>query len=511
MLTRLKIKGFKNLVDVDVRFGAFTCIAGANGVGKSNLFDAIQFLSQLAQKNFIEAALSIRGGAGSGRAVDVRNLFHRVGDVYGEKICFEAEMIIARSGVDELRQQATASTTFVQYVVELGYQEDEELPTRGQLVLLKEELNYLKRRDFAIHIPFPHKPIWRNSVLMGRQASPFISTEQSSRENGHEEIVEPIEVSNKPHIFIKLHQDQNSRRPKKFLAANLPRTVLSTTTASESPTAFLVQQEMRSWRLLQLEPSVLRQADEFIATPSLLTNGQHLPATLDYLSRYYAQQKNGHSATWLYEQVAHRISQLIDDVYKVGVDRDEQRQLLTVEVQAKDNTKLPARALSDGTLRFLALSILEMDPRVNGLICLEEPENGIHPKRIPAMLQLLQDMAMDLEEVVDEENPLRQVIINTHAPAVVFQVPIDSLLIAYSEPIQQNGQQVTAVQFGCLPQSWRAQNGSPIVAMGQLMAYLKIVVGDISGMNLGENSSPRVIDSPIMQPYLFPDREPDYA
>ena len=43
MLTRLKVSGFKNLVDVDIRFGPFTCIAGANGVGKSNLFDAINF------------------------------------------------------------------------------------------------------------------------------------------------------------------------------------------------------------------------------------------------------------------------------------------------------------------------------------------------------------------------------------------------------------------------------------------------------------------------------------
>jgi len=40
MLTRLKVTGFKNLVDVDIKFGPFTCIAGANGVGKSNLFEA---------------------------------------------------------------------------------------------------------------------------------------------------------------------------------------------------------------------------------------------------------------------------------------------------------------------------------------------------------------------------------------------------------------------------------------------------------------------------------------
>ena len=56
MLTRLKVTGFKNLIDVDVRFGPFTCIAGANGVGKSNLFDAIGFLSALAELPLMEAA-----------------------------------------------------------------------------------------------------------------------------------------------------------------------------------------------------------------------------------------------------------------------------------------------------------------------------------------------------------------------------------------------------------------------------------------------------------------------
>ena len=42
MLTRLRVKGFKNLVDVEAHFGPFTCIAGANAVGKSNLFDAVE-------------------------------------------------------------------------------------------------------------------------------------------------------------------------------------------------------------------------------------------------------------------------------------------------------------------------------------------------------------------------------------------------------------------------------------------------------------------------------------
>src|SRR2546423_9771762 len=98
MLTRLKVSGFKNLIDVDVRFGSFTCIAGANGVGKSNLFDAIRFLSALADRPLIDAARSVRDE--SGRAGDIRSLFHRVGDHYDNEISFVAEMIVPSEGED---------------------------------------------------------------------------------------------------------------------------------------------------------------------------------------------------------------------------------------------------------------------------------------------------------------------------------------------------------------------------------------------------------------------------
>src|SRR5581483_10411031 len=119
MLTRLKVSGFKNLVDVDVSFGPFTCIAGPNGVGKSNLFDAIRFLSALADHPFLEAARSVRDE--HGRTGDVRSLFHRVGDEYDRRMTLEAEMIIPAEGTDDLGQVAKASITFLRYTVELAY------------------------------------------------------------------------------------------------------------------------------------------------------------------------------------------------------------------------------------------------------------------------------------------------------------------------------------------------------------------------------------------------------
>jgi predicted ATPase len=54
MLTRLKVSGFKNLVDVDIRFGPFTCVAGTNGVGKSNLFVHRDAERELLEKRVAE-------------------------------------------------------------------------------------------------------------------------------------------------------------------------------------------------------------------------------------------------------------------------------------------------------------------------------------------------------------------------------------------------------------------------------------------------------------------------
>jgi predicted ATPase len=72
MLTRLEVDGFKNLLGFEIDFGPFNCIAGPNGVGKSNIFDAIRFLSLLADHTIVDAALNVRG---TPETADVRELF----------------------------------------------------------------------------------------------------------------------------------------------------------------------------------------------------------------------------------------------------------------------------------------------------------------------------------------------------------------------------------------------------------------------------------------------------
>lgn len=377
-------------------------------------------------------------------------------------------MLIPDSGVDDLGQEAKAAITFLRYVLTLGL-----MPTG--LCIRREELSHITLGDARSHLPFPHSPAWRKSVAHGRRTSQFISTEFGDGGS-----------------FIKLHQDQGKDykgggQPRRHVAERLPRTVLSNVNAAESSTAVLARREMQSWRLLQLEPSALRAPDLFTAPRSIATSGAHLPAALARLAKLDVNPALGRvvlgsndsedQTAALYARVANRLAELIEGVGSIRVDVDERRELLTLMLKDRDGTEHEARSLSDGTLRFLALAILESDSEARGVLCMEEPENGIHPERISAMLQLLQDLAVDPKLPVDASNPLRQVIVNTHSPIVARQVPEDALLIAIPQTVRRNNQLATLPVFRWLPSTWRSLHSpeTPTVALGQLISYLNPV------------------------------------
>jgi len=456
MLTRLKVSGFKNLVDVDIRFGPITIIAGANGVGKSNLFDAIKFLSALADRPLLDAALSIRGK--SSHLADVGHLFHRFDSI----MSYEADMIIPSTGQDDLGQKAKTAFTFLRYRVVLGHQ------NAGPLELFEEELVPIPKKDIEEQILFPQSLEWYQSVfLRGQRKQAFISTQPKKNER-----------------FITLHGEGKSRLSSQS-ANNLPATVLSSVTRAEHPTALLAKREMQSWRLLQLEPSALRQSDELSLAPaSLGRDGSHLAKTL------YTLALNETTEQQIYGQVANRLAELIDDVQALKVVPDNQRDLLTVEVAGSDGIFHPARFLSDGTLRFLALAVLEQSAE-GGLWCVEEPENGIHPGRIEAIIRLLEDIAMDTAYPIDSDNPFRQIIINTHSPSVVASVPDESLLVA---ELKETGQHFKRAHFACLPNTWRTKENVSQVTKGRLLDYLNPIVR--------EEGSQRVKNRPDLQMML---------
>lgn len=444
MLTRLRINGFKNLREVDLKFGPFTCIAGPNGVGKSNLFDAILFLSDLSSMPIVKAAARARGT--NGRASDFSSLFARDKNQANDLIELIVEMIVPGEVVDDFDRSAKPTATFLEYTLtlRLGSGNGNSL-AKDSIYIEREELRAQSSSQADRLLDFPQRKQVRKSFIFGpgKRTKPFIATD-------------------KPEPVLMLYGDQGGGgRPTKVPARKSPQTVLSGVNSVSHPTALAVRRKMQSWRLLQLEPTALRKPDDFAGESQISAVGEHIPNTLVRLG------KNA--------LVASRLVELIPGVTSVEVDSDEVRQQRTVVVTMQGNQHYSASSLSDGTLRFLALSVLATDPTATGLVCMEEPENGIHPLRIPEMLNLvrsLSDADFDAEDWADR-GAIRQVIINTHSPLVVAELPDDELLMA--ETLRLKG--ATFVNFKPLNGTWRASVSSPAtsgtITRGELRAYLE--------------------------------------
>lgn len=89
------------------------------------------------------------------------------------------------------------------------------------------------------------------------------------------------------------------------------------------------------------------------------------------------------------------------DAYEGLTDFELNFQGGSVEVYfAEGDLALPASRISDGSLRYLGLLALLLDPDPPFLIAIEEPEMGLHPDLVPKMADLLVDGSSRCQLVV---------------------------------------------------------------------------------------------------------------
>jgi predicted ATPase len=462
MLTRLQVKGFKNLLDVDVRFGPFTCVAGRNAAGKSNLFDAIRFLHLLTQHPIMEAVKLVRET--KGRAPDPRSLFTSFGDFVAPEIRFVADLLVNQEVQDDFGVSAMAAITSLRYTLALRMSNGDGME---RLELAEESLSPVKQGEARRNLGFPTENLFRDSVIKGRRVGDFISTLPS--EAGAQ---------------IRVHQDGHGGRT--VPAPRSSRTVLGGTASSDFPTILAAHREMESWRTLLLEPSAMR-APAFYSDPRFLdARGANLPAAIERLRRKESYKGQ------VYSSLANQLSDLIDDIRDVRIRDDEKTETFTLEARGRDGVFHPAGSLSDGTLRFLVLSAIAIDPETTGVICLEEPENGIHPERIPAMVRLLEDIAVDPQHAVGPDNPFRQVVINTHSPVVIRSVNRPDHFYIDEQVIGRGESTGRVASVRVFKNTWREklQSSSLPIAQSQIEPYLKGALRDSQGQGLIDFADP---------------------
>lgn len=160
--------------------------------------------------------------------------------------------------------------------------------------------------------------------------------------------------------------------------------------------------ELNSWRIYYLDPrDAMRKPASPKEVQDIGLSGEDLAPFL-YRLKWHEEK---------FRAVVRTLSMAIPSIEEVLVDLNEKRGELDIQI-IQDGTPYSSRIVSEGTLRVLALCAIAHNPWPGNLIAFEEPENGVHPKRMELIINLLASIALD-------EASNRQVIVTTHSPVFV--------------------------------------------------------------------------------------------
>lgn len=386
MLTKIKIDGFKSFQNFEMEFTPLTIIAGANASGKSNLFDALQLISRLAETELRTAFGEQRGSASE--------LFTQYDEeVVADEMSFELEMLVNQKIKDNWGGEAILKYTRLRYQLKIQKRKN----SRGfeDLFVVHEFLENLKHEEdqwVRNQIRKEYLNEWRPKVMTGKRGKPYIYTENK---NGI--------------ATIKVPQDGKPGVGKETPANAVSQTILSGINSVDLPHAFAAKEEMRSWKFLQLNPEDLREPtrQEPNASDKISSSGKNLAAAL-----YRIRQDDDYSLV----EISRKLNSFLPNFIEVQVEDDKANKQFLIKIKGEDGREFSSRVLSEGTLRLLCLCIMLYDDQHKSLLCFEEPENGIHPFRIKATVVLLKELTTDFS---DFDIPLRQVLVNTHSPVLV--------------------------------------------------------------------------------------------
>jgi predicted ATPase len=381
MITRIEVDGFKSLRGFSLEFESLTAVIGANGAGKSNLFDVLKLLSLLPRMNVTEAFRSLRG--------HIRDQFSQTKDGLGDEITIAADFL--------LRPDATPVHV------------DPSIPS------------------------FPHDLAQNSNRVRYR-----IHIARIARQSGMvEEIaimgesLEPIDFAEDS--WMKCHPDLASLTryaPVDFVIGSPATTRYDFSILAGTLGGLLrtVAEELSGIRLLHPDPGKLRMPSERGAGAMLLSDGSNLPTAL---------------ASTTPETRAQIRADLADLVpgfrtFEVVPNDDE----LRLDIEFSDGTRTPARALSDGTLRLLAvLTLLRTQPS-RGIIAVEEPENGIYPGRLRALMKKFEAAVLPVPGQLPP-----QIILNSHSPSLVAALSHRPELLVFADLIRlQDGLRSTRMR-----------------------------------------------------------------
>ena len=160
-------------------------------------------------------------------------------------------------------------------------------------------------------------------------------------------------------------------------------------------TAF--KEELRRWRFYYFDPGVMRQETPLKVVDSLGADGRDLAGFYHTLKTQSPQQFQG---------ISDSLPLAVPSAESIETERTAEG---FIRLIYKDGgIRYSARVISDGTLRALGLFAILSPFNKASTIGFEEPENGVHPRRLSVIARLLENAA--------RRDSNTQIIATTHSP-----------------------------------------------------------------------------------------------
>ncbi len=395
MLKRIKIKGYKSLCDIDVELQPLTVLFGPNAAGKSNFLDALQLLSRFVTCPTLRDAfnLSFRGSP-------------------LESFSFPPE------GLDDLRSRDSISFsievdfTLTDFVVDSvhrqigGFRQSSEHGTPEAATV---DRGILKERYLRYHIEIEMLPSFATLRIEDEYLVALDDKGESLSGKGwfkYDFLTTKEKYESSRDVAMREEPNVGMHR-----TVGLNHSVLSQSYDPRYyPYLAAAKQEIASWRFFYFEPRErMRIPDPVKPAWHIGPMGEELPSYLHTLKTDNPRQ---------FKSLEKSLRLMLPRVEGIETYLDDRGD---IELKIKeDGVAISVRALSDGTLRMLALLALVGNKEPPSLIGLEEPENGIHPCRIEFVARLLETQARMKQT---------HYIVTTHSPTLVDCLPKESLFV----------------------------------------------------------------------------------
>jgi ABC-type branched-subunit amino acid transport system ATPase component len=384
MITRIEVNHYRCLENISIDIPQYAVLVGANGAGKTTFLDVPRLIGDcLRQRNITNAFLKEQ----EGRNPRCTNLSELVFCNLGKIFFIAIELALPKEVIKTLIPWLPASQQIepnwpktLRYELQLEIFNERQIQVKNEYLFWFSLKNQPTRNGAKLHGEAPHND-WRFIIHResGEDAQFRIETKKGAKLSSTK--IEPFMLA-----LSRLHFESKQDFP-----------------AASWIHDFLTQ----NYLFYQPDLKALQAASPPGLSDILLPSAANLP----HLALRLQEQDSFRYNLW-----QEHVKTALPNIERIELREREEDHHIYFRIFYRGGYQVTSSGLSEGALRILALTILPYLSNLPAVVFLEEPENGIHPRAIEAVLQ-------SLSSAYDS-----QILVSTHSPVVLANSELSQIL-----------------------------------------------------------------------------------